>query len=52
MNERPLACVLKNLVQSTQNCNTISRQRIHDVSSQLVGIHKLKLIIAAIFFLL
>jgi len=35
-------CVLKNLVQSTQNCNTVSRQRIRDVISQSVGFHKLK----------
>jgi len=35
--------VLKNLVQFPQNCNTVSRQRIHDVSSQLVGVHKLKI---------
>jgi len=35
--------VLKNLVQSTQNCNTVSCQRIRDVSSQLVGLHKLKI---------
>jgi len=34
---------VKNLVQSTQNCNTVSRQRIHAVSSQLVGVHKLKI---------
>jgi len=36
-------CVLKNLMQSTQNCNAVSRQRIHDVSSHLVGVHKLKI---------
>jgi len=36
-------CVLKNLVQSTQNCNTVSRQLFHDVSSQLVDVHKLKI---------
>ena len=36
-------CVLKNLVQSTQNCNTVSRQRIRDVSSRLVGVHRLKI---------
>jgi len=34
--------MLKNLVQSTQNCNTVSRQRIHNVSSQVVAVHKLK----------
>ena len=35
--------MLKNLVQSTQNCNTVSRQCINDVSSQLVAVHKLKI---------
>jgi len=35
--------VLKNLVKSIKNCNTVSRQRIHDVTSQLVGVHKLKI---------
>jgi len=34
---------MKNLVQSTQNCNTVSHQCIYDVSSQLVGVGKLKI---------
>jgi len=43
---------LGSLVQSTQSCNTVSLQRIHDVSLNWLAFTNLKLVIAVIIFCL